>query len=267
MAVEVTNERIAAAAARLHEDGWWFTPRQLYYAVCADVETAPVRVASGEVGLGLVLILVAVIIANRVVLFALGGVGVLLVAVGAITHLQERRPPPSSRLLAISFSDFEARLRLLDEDIAGLIDVASSSVDGAGPDAPLLVCDRAETAAMLTANRGHLGAVRVLTAGDVPRDVDGVPIILVHDCDPAGCAIAADLRDRGAEVRDAGINPGELAGQRLQLIEGAPARLPRDLAGHLEVAETDWLRSGRRLELATQTPEQVVARVRGAISG
>jgi len=29
------------AAARLRGDGWCFSARQLYYAVCADVETAP----------------------------------------------------------------------------------------------------------------------------------------------------------------------------------------------------------------------------------
>jgi hypothetical protein len=201
-----------------------------------------------------------------VVLFVLGGLGLLLVAIGGVTHLQERRPPPSTRLLAISFSDFEARLRGLDRDLPGLIDVAASTADDAGRDAPLLVCDRAETAALLGANRAHLGGVRVLTARDVPADVEGMHIVVIHDCDPAGCAIAADLRDRGAEVRDAGITPGELAGQRLQLIEGAPARLPRDLAGHLDVAEADWLRSGRRLELATHTPEQVVVRVRAALS-
>jgi hypothetical protein len=266
MAVEVTDERITAAAARLHDGGWWFTPRQLYYAVCADVETAPVKVASAEVGLGLVLILVGIIIANRAVLIALGGIGVALVAVGAVTHLQERRPPPLARLLAISFADFEARLRAGSNEHPGLIDTSQRAADRGGDGSVLVVCDRAETAAILVANRERLGDARVVTRDDEPALDHHRRVVVVHDCDPAGCAVAADLRDRGIDVTDAGINPQELAGKRLQLIEGAPARLPRDLSEHLTVEELDWLRGGRRLELATQTPEQLVVRVRAAMT-
>jgi hypothetical protein len=265
MAVEVTDERIAAAAARLHDGGWWFTPRQLYYAVCADVETAPVKVAGPEVGLGLVLILVGIIIANRAVLIALGGLGLVLVAVGALTHLHERRPRPLARLLAISFTDFEARLRAGSNDHAGMIDTSQPAADRGSEGSLLVVCDRAETAAILVANRERLGDARVVTRDDAPDVGRDRRVVVVHDCDPAGCAVAADLRDLGSDVIDAGINPQELAGQRLQLIEGAPARLPRDLSGQLTVEELDWLRGGRRLELATQTPEQLIGRVRVAM--
>jgi hypothetical protein len=265
MAVEVTDERIAAAAARLHEGGWWFTPRQLYYAVCADVETAPVKIASAEVGLGLVLILVGIIIANRAVLIALGGLGVVLLAIGAITRLQERRPPPVARLLAMSFADFETRVQAGGHVPPGLIDLSHPPAD-VGGGSLLVVCDRAETAAMLIANHEHLGDARVVRRDEEPAHADGLRAVVVHDCDPAGCAIAADLQDRGLAVGDAGINPRELGGKRLQLLEGAPARLPRDLTGHLTVEELDWLRSGKRLELATETPEQVVARVRAAMT-
>ncbi|MEO8897448.1 MAG: hypothetical protein ABI352_07655 [Candidatus Dormibacter sp.] len=266
MAVEVTEARIAAAAARLHEGGWWFTPRQLYYAVCADVETSPVRIASGEVGLGLVLILVGIIIANRLVLFVLGGLGVVLVVVGAITHLQERRPPPLARLLAISFADFEARLLAGTHDHPGLIDTSRPADDGGRDGTLLVVCDRAETAAILVANRERLGDARVVTRDHAPDHAGDRRVVVVHDCDPAGCAMAADLRDRGVDVSEAGITPRELAGKRIQLIEGAPARLPRDLSDHLAVEELDWLRGGRRVELATQTPEQLVVRVRSAMT-
>jgi hypothetical protein len=269
MAVEVTDERIAAAAARLHEGGWSYTPRQLYYAVCADVETAPVRVASGEVGLGLVLVLVGAITANRTVLLVLGGIGAVLVVLGAITHLQERRPLPLSRLLALSFAEFEERLRASRPEPPGLAHASGGAGDGgAGGGSALrtVVCDRAETAAILRANRAHLGDVRVLVRGDDLGDAAG-RVVTVHDCDPAGCAMVADLRDLGLDVADSGINPAELAGRRLQLIEGAPARLPRDLSGHLDTAECDWLRSGRRLEVATLTPEELVLRVRAALAG
>jgi hypothetical protein len=265
MAVEVTDERIAAAATRLHQGGWWYTPRQLYYAVCADVETVPVRVAPAEVGLGLVLILVGIIIANRPVLVVLGGLGAMLVALGAVTHLQERRPPPAGRLLAISFADFEARLRSGSHDTPGLITPSTGTGPVTGAGSTLVVCDRAETAALLTANREHLGDTRVTTR-DEEAAQPGDRVVVVHDCDPAGCALAADLRDRGVEASDAGINPRELVGRRLQLIEGAPARLPRDLSDHLTADELEWLRSGTRLELATETPEQLVVRVRAAIN-
>lgn len=266
MAAEVTDERIVTAAARLHQGGWWFTPRQLYYAVCADVETVPVRVAPAEVGLGLVLVLVGIIVANRPVLIVLGGLGVLLVALGAVTHLQERRPPPLGRLLAISFADFAERLRSGARDLPGLINVERPPAHAAGDGSTLVVCDRAETAAILGANRDHLGDVRVLTRADQPAGAQGARVVAVHDCDPAGCALVADLRDSGLEVADAGINPEELTGRRLQLIEGAPARLPRDLSGHLSPPELDWLLGGRRLELATETPEQLVVRVRAAMN-
>jgi hypothetical protein len=266
MAVEVTDERIAAAAARLHEGGWSFTPRQLYYAVCADVETAPVRMASGEVGLGLVLILVGVITANRTVLLVLGSIGAALVVLGGYTHLQERRPLPLSRPLALSFADFEGLLRAQGDAYPGLITGAPAPEGATGMSPPYtVVCDRAETAEVLRANRARLGDVPVLLRADDARDIGQV--VTVHDCDPAGCALVADLRDRGLEVTDAGINPGELLGRRLQLIEGAPARLPRDLSLHLQTAEIDWLRGGRRLELATLTPEELVMRVRGAVAG
>ncbi|HEY7926188.1 MAG TPA: hypothetical protein VIG86_02070 [Candidatus Dormibacteraeota bacterium] len=267
MAVEITDERIAAAAARLHEGGWWFTPRQLYYAVCADVESAPVRIASGEVGLGLVLIMIGIVLANRAVLVVLGGLGVLLIAVGAITHLQERRPPPLGRVLAISFAEFEARLAAGATPVPGMISPTQRPHPQSGSGALLVICDRAETAAILTANREHLGDARVLTVDEAPADVSALSVVVLHDCDPVGCAIAADLRDRGADIGDAGINPAEVIGKRAQLIEGAPARLPRDLSGHLTVPELDWLLSGRRLELATQTPEHTVVRVLAAGKG
>lgn len=263
MAVDVTEERVAAAAARLRDGDWWFTPRQLYYAVCADVETAPVKIASGIVGLGMVLILVGIIIANRTVLIAMGSVGVVLVALGVATHIVERRPPPLARLLVLSFAEFDERF-VAGREIDGLVRHGAA----AGPPAaerPTVVCDRTETAAMLRANAVHLGAVAVVTAGEEPAEVGGTRLVVLHDCDPAGCALPADLRDRGADIVDAGINPAEVLGRRIQVLEGAPARLPRDLAAHLTVEEIDWLHGGRRVEVATETPEQLVARVRAAL--
>ena len=264
MAVEITPERVSAAAARLHEGGWRFSARQLYYGVCADVETAPTRVGSGEVGLGVLLILVGAITGQRLVLAVLGLIGLLVLIVGVVTHLQEGRPLPVARLLTRSYPDFAAAFLGDGQRFAGLI--SSAAQPGPGGGGRLVVCDRAETASIVEANREHLGDVDVTTADPLPHDLQGRRLITLHDCDPAGCALTADLRDRGADVVDAGINPAELLGRRLQLIEGAAARLPRDLSGHLDDVQTEWLRSGRRLECATQTPEQIVQRVQAALA-
>jgi hypothetical protein len=263
MAVDITEERVTAAAARLHGGGWCFSARQLYYAVCADVETAPTRVASGEVGLGVLLILVGAITGQRIVLTILGILGLLLLIVGVVTHVQERRPLPPARLLATSYTDFESRFLSAGREYAGLISSADSLAPGDAEAA--VVCDRTDTAAVIHANRDRVGAGAV-TVEQLPHDLTGRRFVALHDCAPAGCALVADLRDRGADVADAGINPAELFGRRLQIIEGAPARLPRDLSGHLDDEQTDWLRSGKRLECATETPEQLAQRLQAAMS-
>jgi hypothetical protein len=263
MAVDITDERVAAAAEKLHQGGWSFSARQLYYAVCAEAETEPVRIASGEVGLGVLLILIGAITGQRVLLEILGIIGLVLVIVGAVTRVQERRPPPLVRLLAISAPDFERRFLSGDHRYPGLLGAAPEPEPVT--DGTLVVCDRADTAAVLLANGARIGDIAVLTAADLVGDLSSRRVVALHDCDPAGCALVAGLRDRNADVVDAGINPRELLGRRLQLLEGAPARLPRDLSGHLDAAETDWLLSGRRLECATETPEQLAQRVRAAL--
>lgn len=152
----------------------------------------------------------------------------------------------------------------------------------------LLACEREETGRMLAANLAHLppgSEVVVLPAGDgtvSPSDAwardggeDPVPgrpaavrrrrVIAVHDADPLGCALPSRLRRAGAaEVIDVGLRPPP-SDARLAVLEGAPARVPGEVEEDLSDAEVGWLRSGRRLELATLTPEQVVARIAGAV--
>jgi hypothetical protein len=215
------------------------------------------------------LILIGAITGQRVLLEILGIIGLVLVIVGAVTRVQERRPPPLVRLLAISAPDFERRFLSGDHQYPGLLGAAPEPEPEPEPvtDGTLVVCDRADTAAVLLANRDRIGDIAVLTAADLVGDLSSRRVVALHDCDPAGCALVAELRDRKADIIDAGINPRELMGRRLQLLEGAPARLPRDLSGHLDEAQTDWLRSGRRLECATETPEQLAQRVQAALTG
>lgn len=263
MALDITDERVANAASKLHQGGWSFSARQLYYAACAEAETEPVRIASGEVGLGVLLILIGAITGQRVLLEVFGIIGLVLVIVGAVTRIQERRPPALVRLLAISAPDFERRFISGDHEYPGLLGSAPASPPAT--DGTLVICDRADTAAVLVANRDRIGDIAVFTVADLVGDLSSRRVVALHDCDPAGCALVAELRDLNADVVDAGINPRELAGRRLQLLEGAPARLPRELSGYLETAEIDWLRSGRRLECATEAPEQLAQRVQAAL--
>ena len=63
---------------------------------------------------------------------------------------------------------------------------------------------------------------------------------------------------------DAGSARVTSTARTAQVIEGAPARLPRDLSTLLEPREVDWLLSGRRVEIATLSPEVAMDRVRAA---
>src|SRR5438132_7273471 len=108
----MTPAVIERAAARLADGGWRYTPRQLYYAVCADLEK-PRRgarsVATGEVGLGAVLILVALILIRFAIPFTiLLALGLLLIVTGVAARLQ-RTATPRARVLALSFTDFTER--------------------------------------------------------------------------------------------------------------------------------------------------------------
>ena len=138
---------------------------------------------------------------------------------------------------------------------------------------PVVVCDRAETAELFAANAGRLpegtevtelGALLGDDGGELAPEIRGRVLVAVHDAGPAGCALTAALRRAGAvNVVDAGLRP-PVSDTGLQVIEGAPARLPAGLDDDLTVAERGWLSSGRRLELATLTPGEALALVLAA---
>jgi hypothetical protein len=268
MALPVTTLLVEDSGAGLAAGGWRYTQRQLYYATCARAETTPSDAASnGEIGLGVLLILIGLILIGIKVLFALFvTLGVALILTGILGRM--RKPKLSGRLLALSFDEFRSRFGALELD--GLIAPdAAPAVEAAAAGASITIAtDTPETAAMIEANaeRAELGPVEVVVASDAWRPRSATRVILVHDASPRGCALVQDLRDQGVDVVDGGLRPRDVDGPLQQVIEGAPARLPRDLSGLLERAEIDWLLSGRRVELATLPPEVAMDRVRAAIS-
>jgi hypothetical protein len=264
----VTTLLVEDSGAGLAAGGWRYTQRQLYYATCARAETTPSDAASnGEIGLGVLLILVGLILIGIKVLFALFvTLGVALILTGILGRM--RKPKLSGRLLALSFDEFRSRFGALE--LEGLIPSdAGPAVEAPAAGASITIAtDTPETAAMIAANaeRAELGTVEVVVASDAWQPRSATRVILVHDASPRGCALVQDLRDQGVDVVDGGLRPRDVEGPSQQVIEGAPARLPRDLSTLLERAELDWLLSGRRVELATLPPEVAMDRVRAAIS-
>ena len=261
---------MAAAAARLHDGRWHFTGRQLYYAVCIALERPPQRaVATGEMGTGVLLITVGVIFLQvRVVFAVLAALGLLLLLHGSLMRWWNNTPP-RTRPLALSWESFDAQvlapMRSGERDLpAGLL-LNDPPVGVAPASRAVVVCDRAETAGLLRANAAVAGIeAAVIVEGEPLPTADRV--VALHDCDPSGCALIARLRAAGAaDAVDAGLQPPVDAGEPLQLIEGAPARLPGELDSLLSDAEQGWLRDGQRLELATLSPEQIALRVRAAL--
>lgn len=267
MALPVTTSLVEDSAARLATGGWHYTRRQLYYATCARAETTPGNAASnGEIGLGVLMILIGLILIGIKVLFALFiTLGLALILAGLLGRM--RRPRLTGRVLALSYDEFRDRFGGLEPE--GLIRAESAPVAANSMESPLvIVTDTHDTAALIAANaeRAEVGSVGVIVANDGPAPGPGARVIVLHDASPRGCALVQDLRDSGVEVVDGGLRPREVDGPSHQVIEGAPARLPRDLSAMLERDELDWLLSGRRVELATLRPEVAMDRVRAAIS-
>jgi hypothetical protein len=267
MALPVTTLLVEDSAAGLAAGGWRYTQRQLYYATCARAETTPSDAASnGEIGLGVLMVLIGLIFIGIKVVFALFvTLGVALILTGVLGRI--RRPRLPGRLLALSFDEFRRRFGSLEPE--GLIppDAVPVAPDGASG-STTIITDLPETAAMIVANaeRAELGAIEVAVASDGWTPRPGTTVIVVHDASPRGCALVQDLRDSGVEAVDGGLRPRDVDGPSHQVIEGAPARLPRDLSTMLDRGELDWLLSGRRVEVATLSPEVALDRVRAAIS-
>jgi hypothetical protein len=270
------NERLLAdQAARLGAGGLSYTPRQLYYAVCGALERPAVTVGTSQAILGAVLTVIGVVLGvlASVYLVLLVIVGVVVTAMG----LQNRRRElnrPSTRALALSWDEFSTiaiqpwRSGATPPPAGLLLDEAIPAPPEDG-ELPLVVCDRRETATLLAAINGTAGfAVRAVYEGDAGRLVSAHRVFSLHDCDPSGCGLPLRLRDNGAsEVVDIGLRPSQIAERRAQVIEGAPAMVPREIAAVLLPDEMVWLAEGRRVELAVLTPQELLEGVRRAVAG
>ena len=269
MSTPVTSELIARTGAAMAEGGWRYTPRQLYYATCAAAESPSRSPARGELALGVLLGLVALILLPfRPVAVGIGALAALSLLLAALTHLTHRAP--SGRVLALSFAEFEALLRT-EPSPPGLIDgaevarVAGSDGRAGAARAAVVVCDTDDSAAAVRANLAHADIDPMPVLSDGSRVAAGETAIALHDASPAGCALPLQLVDAGALVVDAGLRPAWVDGADVQGLEGAPARMPRDLASLLTDDELDWLRSGRRVELAVLPPERLMRLLRAAL--
>ena len=240
MALPVTTSLVEDSAARLAAGGWQLHARQLYYATCARAETTPCNAASnGEIGLGVLMILIGLILIGIKVLFALFvTLGVALILTGVLG-----RHPPSE----VDGAAARALIRRIPYSLRiarpGRLDPSGrrpgcAGIRGRG--STTIVTDTPDTAALIAANaeRAELGAVDVVVANDGPTPDRGTRVIVLHDASPRGCALVLDLRDAGVEVVDGGLRPRDVDVPSHQVIEGAPARLPRDLSTLLDVTSS-----------------------------
>ena len=276
MALRVTDHLVADVAARLGDGGYRYSPRQLYYAVCAEVERPQASTGAAQTGCGAALLVLSVVGG----IFASFYVGLAvvpgLVVLGmGLQELRAERSRPTTRPLALGYDEFvadhlvplrEAR----PEALSGLIDVerGGAPAGAAAPDVPVVVCDRSETAAVLDAGLGVIGVDARVTDELASTSADGRGrLYALHDADPRGCGLAARLRDAGAgEVVDIGLRPGHIHGRRIQVLEGAPVVVPAAVGSLLVPDEIVWLAEGRRVELATLSPAELAAAVAAALA-
>jgi hypothetical protein len=157
MALPVNTLLVEDSAAGLAAGGWRYTQRQLYYATCARAEVTPSNTAAnGEIGLGVLMILIGLILIGIKVLFALFvTLGLALILAGVLGRI--RRPRLTGRVLALSFDEFRSRFGTINVD--GLIPpdaepVKTNPAPVAGASPLIIVTDTRDTAAMIVANAG-----------------------------------------------------------------------------------------------------------------
>lgn len=266
-AVSPIDERLVTDVARdLSGPGALaYTDRQLWYAVCGRLESPQLTQGLAQIVAGIILVAVGVAVGILATVFVavLVPVGMVVTGIGVQNRRAERNRP-STRALAVSYDTFvretlvplreraPGRLPgLLPADgLPGAAGAATGATAAGG--AAVVVCDRGETAALLSALAPAAPPTWLAVV-----EADAGPLLgagrvhAVHDADPRGCALPLRLAAAGAaEVVDIGLRPGQLGGRHVQVIEGAPYLIGSELSTVLTPDEVVWLAGGRRVELA-----------------
>ena len=261
---------VGDVARRLGAGGYSYTDRQLWYAVCAELEPPELTRGLAQIVAGVVLIAVGVVFGIYATVFVavLVPIGMVVAGMGVQNRRLERNRP-AARALMVSYDAF------VRETVAPMRERHGNRLEGLLPadglpepeDAPsshpegveLLVCDRGETAALLSALAPpQVPTWRALVETDAPIFIGRARVFAIHDADPRGCALPLRLAEAGArDVIDAGLRPAQLSGHRLQIIEGAPYVVSAELSRLLTPDEVVWLAMGRRAELAILSPRQI----------
>ena len=264
---------VVASAARLGQAGLHYSPRQLYYAACAAAERPVGGGSAVQLGCGGAGILLA-LVGGALLSPYLGLVlipALLLVNQGRITRRAERTTP-TTRPLAVGYQEFvtqhlEPLRTARAAELTGLLETYPPPEGPGGT--PLVVCDHAETAAVLNANLATAGVAAHAVAEEAAaaRLAGETRVFCLHDADPGGCGLPLRLRERAttAEVVDIGLRPGHIQGRWIPVLEGAPAVVGAELSGLLSADEVVWLAEGRRVEAAVLGPAELVAAVATAV--
>jgi hypothetical protein len=273
-----------------------FTDRQLWYEMNRWIIA---RQKGGCAGIGISVLLLATAAGAGALHHGGLATGIALAAIGALSLAtvapltSKRKGGP--RTVVVAFDDFQSRYlgrwQEVHGPIARLVSAPRAPKAGvlaatatAAPDLTAysfdraLVCESADIAAMLVANRFHfenncaiLSADRRYPAGPLFDTVMAMlrrnPSLLVltaHDASPAGTLVPSTLRradwfpEPGTRIADLGIRPRHAVDADLIVDRHQPAPLPDNVAALLPPEEAAWLAQGYRGELAAQRPAKLM---------
>jgi hypothetical protein len=211
-------------------------------------------------------------------LFAIGICGA--VAGVVVSNRQRKRLAPSPPL---PFAEFERRFLQRWTEVHGkpkrLVEPEALQPGRRNGDAEpdltaysfdrAVITERADTAAMLIANRFHFeNNCAILSIGKYPQSIANtvlemlrrnprLKVFVVHDASPEGCRIPLELRDpewfadTSVQVVDLGLRPKHAVDLRLFTTQGATRTLPPELRSALTAEDAAWLASGKHSELSS----------------
>ncbi len=275
MLFPITDEVVDRQRARFHEHGIVPTPRHLYYAVCAAVEAPTASIAAGQIGLGAMLLVIAVLLPWRLWQIGVAAAGACVLLIGMRSRILERRRP-KGRVLATSFEAFMKDFLAGGDDLPGheadLLHPETWHPSGFHHGCRIIVCDTDETAALLAGNRKFLEGDYIVCKEDSLAGIDPAlspdRILVFHDATPEGCSLPGIVRAlpscTKSMVIDCGLRPNQDLALRLPCYEGAPLQLPEGPPADVHASEWEWLREGHRAEVSALSLFAVKSLIRTA---